>query len=247
MSYHVFIQEKVDVSIYEVGVGGEYDSTNLVERPAVTGISKLGIDHVFVLGDTIDKIAWNKAGIQKGGVPSFTVEQAPEALKVIRDRAQERRVKSLEVVKIDPRLEGVRIVPDALFQKGNASLAIALAESLLKKLDPTFKPSETLLKEFVDGVEKMILRGRCERKVDGNITWYLDGAHTADSILIASKWFGDSCSKEYTLLFLIPRYSADSLQTWLASINIQPARTSRFYRTIRWFTRCHRSTRSCEI
>lgn len=196
MSYHVFLQEGVNVAIYEVGVGGEYDSTNIVERPAATGISTLGIDHTFALGDTVDKIAWHKAGIQKKGVPSFTVNQLPAAMEVVQRRSEERAVKSFKVVGLDQRLKGIKIKPDAPFQKGNASLAIALAEVVLAKLDPKFHAdTEALPEEFVDGLEKMVLRGRCETKVEGNVSWYLDGAHTADSIIIAAKWFGDECAK----------------------------------------------------
>src|SRR5262249_18034330 len=65
LAFHVFIREKVDVAVFEVGIGGEYDSTNVVEQPIVTGISALGLDHVSVLGATVDKIAWHKAGIFK--------------------------------------------------------------------------------------------------------------------------------------------------------------------------------------
>lgn len=197
MSYHVFLQEGVDAAIYEVGVGGEYDSTNIVDRPAVTGISSLGIDHVFTLGETIDKIAWHKAGIQKAGVPSFTVNQKSEAMEVVEKRAAEKGVKSFRVVDVDPRLMTVKIKPAANFQRGNASLAICLAETVLKKLDPKFSTSpDSLSKEFVDALEHVIWRGRCETKVDGNITWYLDGAHTADSIKVAAKWFGDEVAEK---------------------------------------------------
>lgn len=197
LSYHVFIQEKVDVGIYEVGVGGEYDSTNTVDVPAVTGISALGIDHTFTLGDTIDKIAWNKAGIQKPGVLSFTVNQPLEAMEVVRSRSVERSVKSLVVVEQDSRLDCVKIKPDAPFQKNNASLAIALTETVLQKINPDFKPSpDSLPKEFVEGLETVVWRGRCEKKVDGDITWYLDGAHTADSIKVATKWFSDESSQQ---------------------------------------------------
>jgi folylpolyglutamate synthase len=59
------MQENVDVAILEVGVGGEYDSTNIIENPIVCGITALGLDHVTVLGNTIDSIAWHKAGIIK--------------------------------------------------------------------------------------------------------------------------------------------------------------------------------------
>lgn len=56
---------KVDATILEVGVGGAYDSTNIVPKPIVTGVSALGIDHVTVLGNTIEEIAWQKGGIFK--------------------------------------------------------------------------------------------------------------------------------------------------------------------------------------
>jgi folylpolyglutamate synthase len=204
MSYHSFIQEGVDAAIYEVGVGGEYDATNIVEHPAVTGISTLGIDHTFYLGETIDKIAWHKAGIQKQGVPSFTVKQIPAAMEVIKKRAEERKVQHLHAVEVNPLLEGVKIRPDAPFQKGNASLAVELAETVLGKLDEMFIPSRySLPKEFVDGLEQVIWRGRCEMKVEGDITWYLDGAHTADSIVVAAKWFGDESANKYGSFIVI--------------------------------------------
>ncbi|TVY90213.1 Folylpolyglutamate synthase [Lachnellula willkommii] len=197
MSYHVFLQEGVDAAIYEVGVGGEYDSTNIVERPAVTGISTLGIDHTFSLGDTIESIAWHKAGIQKKDVPAFTVRQKPGALEVVESRAAERGVKSFTVLDQDPRLQGVRIRPDADFQKSNASLAIALADNVLQKMDPSYVPRvDSLPKEYIDGLEKVVWRGRCETKVEGDVTWYLDGAHTAESITVAAKWFSQECSKK---------------------------------------------------
>jgi folylpolyglutamate synthase len=49
----------------EVGVGGEYDATNVFEKPVVTGITSLGFDHMALLGDTLASIAWHKAGIMK--------------------------------------------------------------------------------------------------------------------------------------------------------------------------------------
>jgi folylpolyglutamate synthase/dihydropteroate synthase len=55
----------VDVSIFEVGIGGTYDSTNVVPRPLVTGVTALGLDHVSILGKTIEEIAEQKGGIFK--------------------------------------------------------------------------------------------------------------------------------------------------------------------------------------
>lgn len=71
MAYHVFLQEKVDATILEVGIGGTYDSTNLVLKPLSTGVTALGLDHIFVLGKTLEEIAHQKAGIYK--VSTFQV------------------------------------------------------------------------------------------------------------------------------------------------------------------------------
>jgi folylpolyglutamate synthase len=195
MSFHVFLKEGIDAAVYEVGVGGEYDSTNIVEQPAATGISTLGIDHVFALGDTVDKIAWHKAGILKTESPAFTTEQVPEAMEVINSRAREKEI-DIKVVQINPALKDVKIQPDADFQRKNASLAIALSEAVLKTVDPLFSlPESTLPKEFVNGLEQVVWRGRFEVKIDGNVHWYLDGAHTTDSLIVAAKWFGSHSSK----------------------------------------------------
>jgi folylpolyglutamate synthase len=194
MSFHVFIKEQVDVAIYEVGVGGEYDSTNIVERPAATGISTLEIDHVFILGDTIDKIAWHKAGIMKLGSPAFTLPQVPEAMKVIEKRASEKKV-AIQVVEINPALKSVNILPNADFQRKNASLAISLTSAVLRKVDPLFLlPRDSLPEEFVNGLEQVVWPGRCEIRLDGMVRWYLDGAHTAQSLKVAAQWFASQCS-----------------------------------------------------
>lgn len=65
MAFHTFLTLKVNATVLEVGVGGTYDSTNIVPKPIVTGITALGIDHVAVLGKTLKDIAWQKGGIFK--------------------------------------------------------------------------------------------------------------------------------------------------------------------------------------
>ncbi|KAJ2903091.1 hypothetical protein MKZ38_010429 [Zalerion maritima] len=194
MSYHVFLQEKCQVSIYETGIGGEYDATNVVDHPVACAITTLAIDHVFALGNTVDKIAWHKAGILKAGSPAFTIPQAPEAAAVLEERAREKKVE-LRVLDVDPRLEKVNIRPSALFQKRNATLGIALAEEGLKSVDSNFTPDpKSLPPAFVEGLENMVCRGRCEVKPEGDeMLWHLDGAHTVDSLRIAAKWFAGEC------------------------------------------------------
>lgn len=132
MSFHVFMQEGVDAAVYEVGVGGENDSTNIIVHPAVTGITTLGIDHVGALGDSIEQIAWHKAGIFKVGSPAFSVRQVEEAGLVLSQRAEEKEV-HLQWVDVNESLQHVCLKPAEDFQYRNASLAIVLATEVLKK------------------------------------------------------------------------------------------------------------------
>ncbi|VFH39505.1 dihydrofolate synthetase [Streptococcus pneumoniae] len=87
IAYDYFTSEQVDVAIMEVGMGGLLDSTNVCQ-PILTGITTIGLDHVALLGDTLEAIAEQKAGIIKQGIPLVTGRIAPEALAVI-DRIAE--------------------------------------------------------------------------------------------------------------------------------------------------------------
>lgn len=92
LSFHVFMSENVDTAIYEVGIGGEYDSTNIIEKPTAVGISSIGIDHTKILGTTLQDIAWNKGGIMKNGAKAFSVQQPQEAWAALQGRADEKKV-----------------------------------------------------------------------------------------------------------------------------------------------------------
>lgn len=87
MAFEYFFKEKVDVAIIEVGLGGLLDSTN-VAVPLLTGITTIGMDHMDILGDTIEKIAFQKAGIIKKNIPVVTGNIVPEALAVIKEKAK---------------------------------------------------------------------------------------------------------------------------------------------------------------
>jgi folylpolyglutamate synthase len=65
MAFHAFLQEKVDVAVIEVGIGGLFDATNVIDRPIVCAITSLGLDHVKLLGNSLTLIARHKAGIMK--------------------------------------------------------------------------------------------------------------------------------------------------------------------------------------
>jgi dihydrofolate synthase/folylpolyglutamate synthase len=88
MAFEYFAQQHVDFAIFEVGLGGRLDATNIL-TPAITVITRVDFDHENFLGHSLREIAGEKAGILKPGVPVIVAEQLPEAREVILARAQE--------------------------------------------------------------------------------------------------------------------------------------------------------------
>uniref|UniRef100_A0A8C8ABH1 tetrahydrofolate synthase n=1 Tax=Otus sunia TaxID=257818 RepID=A0A8C8ABH1_9STRI len=208
MAFHVFLQEKVDLAVVEVGIGGAYDCTNIIRAPVVCGVSSLGIDHVSILGDTMEKIAWQKGGIFKPGVPAFTVAQPERPLEVLRDRAQERECPLYLCPELDDFEGGHRALELGLagaHQRSNAALALQLARAWLQRrgcrgkevspgtelagrpvpLAPTFRPTDAM----IQGLRDTEWLGRTQVLPRGPVTWYLDGAHTTSSIQACVRWF----------------------------------------------------------
>ncbi len=86
MAFMHFIDSEVDIAVIETGLGGRLDSTNVI-LPKVIGITSLSIDHPQQLGNSLDKIAREKAGVFKKGVPVVTCEQDPVAMKILKHEA----------------------------------------------------------------------------------------------------------------------------------------------------------------
>src|SRR5215472_3530698 len=86
-AFLAFAETPADLLLLETGLGGRLDATNVVEKPLVTSITPISIDHVSFLGHTLASIAGEKAGILKPGVPCVVARQEEEALKVIEARA----------------------------------------------------------------------------------------------------------------------------------------------------------------
>ncbi|MCA9859534.1 MAG: bifunctional folylpolyglutamate synthase/dihydrofolate synthase [Thermomicrobiales bacterium] len=186
MALLAFEQESCDLAVVEVGLGGTFDATNVVD-PVVSVITRLDLEHTQVLGDSIESIAANKAGIIKRHTPVVTAAQEAAALAVIRATAEQRhaplqiavvdfawegswrdfawRGASLELTQLHAGLAGAH-------QMENASLAIA-AWGVLRKAG--FDLEESAIRM---GVEATHLPGRFERVEREGHTWVLDGAHT---------------------------------------------------------------------
>ncbi|XP_036040515.1 folylpolyglutamate synthase, mitochondrial [Onychomys torridus] len=215
MAFHVFLQEKVDLAVVEVGIGGAYDCTNIIRKPVVCGVSSLGIDHTNLLGDTVEKIAWQKGGIFKPGVPAFTVLQPEGPLAVLRDRAQQTSCPLYLCPPLEALEEGglpLTLGLEGEHQRSNAALALQLAHSWLEQQDhqdiqelkvsrpgtrwqlplaPVFHPTSHMR----HGLRDTEWPGRTQVLRRGPLTWYLDGAHTTSSVQACVRWYCQSLQR----------------------------------------------------
>lgn len=181
-----FAEERCDLAVVEVGLGGTFDATNVI-TPAVSIITRLDLEHTHVLGETMSAIAANKAGIIKPSVPVITAAQLSEALGVIEAAAGTNRApltvagrdftwdgawQSFTWIGKGGQIGGLRSGLAGDHQMENASLAIAAWRALSER---AFQVSAAAVRA---GIATATLPGRFERvDVDGR-TWILDGAHT---------------------------------------------------------------------
>ncbi|KAH6672143.1 Mur ligase [Halenospora varia] len=205
LAFHTFLREGVKTAIVECGIGGRYDSTNILppEAVAVSAITKLELDHTDMLGNTIEEIAWHKAGIIKSGVPVFTMEMG-QTLEVIGREARKQNegsdLRPTSVVRL-PALdqENVEMGLKGGFQKDNASLAVAVVGNYLHQLGQDITLSNNNLPEPIQKALAIVsVPGRHQVVSENNIIWHLDGAHTPASIAAVATWFADIMTTEFS-------------------------------------------------
>ncbi|KAG5952576.1 hypothetical protein E4U53_000515 [Claviceps sorghi] len=206
LAWHVFLQEGVGSVVMECGIGGQYDATNVLPAGAVSAavVTHLGVDHVAMLGDTAEQIAWHKAGIFKSGVKAFAVNarDRPGVMEVLRARAREKGAVLVELEEDDVeawgRMTNIKGNLQGAFQKQNQALAVMAVREHVRGLssagrETSSSSSSSLLDEalpdqMVSGLATASLRGRCEVLWHQGSTWLLDGAHTPDSLEQVAKW-----------------------------------------------------------
>jgi len=174
MALKFFAEQKCDLVIWETGLGGRLDATNIV-TPLASVITNIAFDHQQWLGDTLEKIAAEKAGIIKPGIPVLTATDEPSALAVIEKMAWEKNA-PLKIVTTE-RL--ARTFAPSLFgehQKLNAALVLATVEILQKQIPV----SEEKIRE---GLQIVNWPGRLQliEKPNGQKI-LLDGAHNVAGV-----------------------------------------------------------------
>lgn len=181
-------EEQVDVAIIETGMGGALDATNLVCAPLASVFTSVGMDHEAYLGDTLEKIAENKAGIIKKGCPAVSSWQDQRVAKILKRKAEEMKadffIASEESVRdISGKEEGIsfsykqykniRLSLKGRFQIQNGTCALEVIQCLQKKLPVK---EENVQKGF----SCVRWPGRFE-KVSASPDVYIDGAHNPDA------------------------------------------------------------------
>ena len=148
-AFYAFANAPADILLLECGLGGQFDATTVIDRPLATAITPISMDHMQFLGDTLAKIAFEKAAIQKSGVPSIVGPQSADATEVISDyarrvgaplqrhgvewRAEARMTNGQEGVAYSSlvrNLEAASLALPGEFQIENAGTAIAIADNL---------------------------------------------------------------------------------------------------------------------
>ena len=197
-----FEMQELDYVIYETGLGGRLDATNII-RPVITAITSIGLDHVKYLGNTIEDIAGEKAGIIKQGVPVVYNTGEKSADEIIEQYAIDNCSKAINVAKtdyiineftdktIDFSVSNSYYKYDNLFINSNgATYQIQNAMTAISVCNEIFKEDLFTKDELLIAFEKFYWPGRMER-IHNNII--LDGAHNEDAI----KEFVSSIIKAY--------------------------------------------------
>ncbi|XP_036140839.1 folylpolyglutamate synthase, mitochondrial isoform X2 [Monomorium pharaonis] len=230
LMFHVFLEANVDVAIIEVGIGGELDSTNILQNPVCVGVTSLGLEHTSLLGNTLEEIAYQKSGIFKPHAAAFTVPQPEQAMRVLRKRVVERRCRDLNVVSIQDcewndvfSLVGIDI---SSVQRQNALLAISMAFEWIKSRynqsitngkyigDHNIRNGKDDFSQIISlnkvttALASCKWPGRTQILRTSVADFFLDGAHTIESIVNCVSWF-KRVSRESSSKCLIFNISGD--------------------------------------
>ncbi|HEX5167223.1 MAG TPA: Mur ligase family protein [Thermomicrobiales bacterium] len=189
MTYRYFAEEQVEVAVIEVGAGGRFDVTNVIE-PDVAAITSIGYDHIVTLGSTLPEIAWHKAGIIKPGSIAVSAVGEPEAVPVIEAEA---RQQGAELRRVRPGQEyedvtsnehgtsfrdtatGKRfhVTLPGTFQAANAATAMTITRA--------FNPERVSDDAITSGLSAARFPGRMET-VQHDPLVLLDGAHNPEKV-----------------------------------------------------------------
>jgi len=184
IAFWYFCDQNIDIAIYETGLGGRLDATNIV-YPLVSVITSIGLDHTNILGGTIEEIAAEKAGIIKPGKPVVTgtlPAKAEEVVDIMRKRANSEWIDTAQIPESHTILSetGKSVKPSTLAEKIN----LPVVYSVIRCLSEQYPVSLVYLQEGLEEWQKRFPGGSSFRQLHPDMKWYFDGAHNRDSLLL---------------------------------------------------------------
>lgn len=150
VSFHIFLQEGVDVAIYETHHSSKFCTTNVFKFPIATAITTIDVNHIINLNPDIRNIAWHKGGILKPSAVAFTMPQQKAIIEILRSHANKKGV-SLTIVKEDYNL------PNKFnnhLQQLNCSLAQAITDTFLQKTTQGKQPYYLSQKDILSSIQQ---------------------------------------------------------------------------------------------
>lgn len=196
MAFYYYFENNVDFVVLEVGLGGKYDATNVINKSEVSVITPISIDHINVLGNTISKIASEKAGIIKENSTVFIYNQSDEAKNVIKKVCNDKNSKFFEVLFDDIKIKHSDINYQEFDYKNYKNLKINLiGEHQIKNSILAINVVEFILSKYNKKIDEDKLKlgllntkwaGRIE-KIKENPLFIIDGAHNEDGAKSLSK------------------------------------------------------------
>ncbi len=196
MAFYYYFENNVDFVVLEVGLGGKYDATNVINKSEVSVITPISIDHINVLGNTISKIASEKAGIIKENSTVFIYNQSDEAKNVIKKVCDDKNSKFFEVLFDDIKIKHSDINYQEFDYKNYKNLKINLiGEHQIKNSILAINVVEFILSKYNKKIDEDKLKlgllntkwaGRIE-KIKENPLFIIDGAHNEDGAKSLSK------------------------------------------------------------
>ena len=220
LMFAYFKEQNCDVVILEVGLGGRLDSTNVITKPLASVITQIALDHIVVLGDTIDKIAYEKCGIIKADCPVITTShQNPRALPVIEKIAKDKN-SPLKIANISS-VENVKIAPyGSEFTYKGMNITVNLAGR--HQIENMTAAAETAL---ALGVSKTaIVRGIANTKFPARLEILsrsplviLDGAHNENGADVLANYLDEHKLTPVTLIGMMADKNCEAVVKKIAS------------------------------
>lgn len=224
LAFLAFAQKQADVLLLEVGVGGRLDATNVIDKPILTAITPVAMDHMEYLGDTLEKIASEKAGIIKKNVPCVVGRQSAQAAAVVEKEAKSlgaplsrlghewrvenhRYVSATKNIALNPSLAGEH-------QYDNAATAIACIEAL-----PQFNITD---EHIAKGLASAVWPARLQKLTQGKYAamidapLWLDGGHNPQGGEVLGAWLAAQPGEKYLICGMVQGKDAKGFLEHLA-------------------------------